>query len=145
MSQSFVKGAALLGAAAFISKLLGLFSRIPYQNMTGDEGLFIYQQVYPLYTTLLVLATAGFPIAVSKLVSEHLALGDTIGAKRVYHVSAVVLSITGFIFFCFLFFGAHQIALWMGNPEKLTLPIQSVSFALLIVPMMSVMRGYIQR
>ncbi len=83
MGQSFVKGAAILGAAAFISKLLGVFYRIPYQNMTGDEGLYIYQQVYPLYSTLLVLATAGFPIAVSKLVSERLALGDTYGAKRV--------------------------------------------------------------
>lgn len=144
MGQSFVKGAALLGAAAFISKLLGLFSRIPYQNLTGDEGLFIYQQVYPLYTTLLVLATAGFPIAVSKLVSERLALGDPNGAKRVYRVSAVVLCVTGVVFFCLLFFGARSIATWMGSPEKLTLPIKSVSFALLIVPLMSVIRGYFQ-
>lgn len=144
MGQSFVKGAAMLGVAALISKLLGVFSRIPYQNLTGDEGLYIYQQVYPLYTTLLVLATAGFPIAVSKLVSERLALGDAIGAKRVYHVSAAVLSATGAFFFCLLFFGASSIAFWMGNPEKLTLPIQSVSFALLIVPIMSVMRGYFQ-
>lgn len=144
MGQSFVKGAAILGAAALISKLLGVFYRIPYQNMTGDEGLFIYQQVYPVYSTLLVLATAGFPIAVSKLVSERLALGDTYGAKRVFRVSSLVLSATGVCFFCMLFFGAGTIATWMGSPEMLTLPIKSVSFALLIVPVMSVMRGYFQ-
>lgn len=144
MGQSFVKGAAILGAAAFISKLLGVFYRIPYQNMTGDEGLYIYQQVYPLYSTLLVLATAGFPIAVSKLVSERLALGDTYGAKRVFRLSSTVLTATGVFFFCVLFFGAETIAAWMGNPEMLTLPIKSVSFALLIVPTMSVMRGYFQ-
>ena len=144
MGQSFVKGAAILGAAAFISKLLGVFYRIPYQNMTGDEGLYIYQQVYPLYSTLLVLATAGFPIAVSKLVSERLALGDTYGAKRVFRLSSTVLTATGVFFFCILFFGAEIIAEWMGNPDMLTLPIQSVSFALLIVPTMSVMRGYFQ-
>lgn len=144
MGQSFVKGAAILGAAAFISKLLGVFYRIPYQNMTGDEGLYIYQQVYPLYSTLLVLATAGFPIAVSKLVSERLALGDTYGAKRVFRLSSTVLTATGVFFFCVLFFGAETIAAWMGNPDMLTLPIKSVSFALLIVPTMSVMRGYFQ-
>jgi len=144
MGQSFVKGAAILGAAAFISKLLGVFYRIPYQNMTGDEGLYIYQQVYPLYSTLLVLATAGFPIAVSKLVSERLALGDTYGAKRVFRLSSTVLTATGVFFFCILFFGAEIIAEWMGNPDMLTLPIKSVSFALLIVPTMSVMRGYFQ-
>lgn len=144
MGQSFVKGAAILGAAAFISKLLGVFYRIPYQNMTGDEGLYIYQQVYPLYSTLLVLATAGFPIAVSKLVSERLALGDTYGAKRVFRLSSTVLTATGVFFFCVLFFGAEIIAEWMGNPDMLTLPIKSVSFALLIVPTMSVMRGYFQ-
>ena len=123
MGQSFVKGAAILGAAAFISKLLGVFYRIPYQNMTGDEGLYIYQQVYPLYSTLLVLATAGFPIAVSKLVSERLALGDTYGAKRVFRLSSTVLTATGVFFFCILFFGAEIIAEWMGNPDMLTLPI----------------------
>lgn len=144
MGQSFVKGAAILGAAALVSKLLGVFSRIPYQNMTGDEGLFIYQQVYPLYTTLLVLATAGFPIAVSKLVSERLALGDAAGAKRLFRVSSFVLTVTGVFFFCVLFLGAPAIAKWMGSPERLTLPIRSVSFALLIVPVMSVMRGYFQ-
>ena len=80
----------------------------------------------------------------SKLVSERLALGDTYGAKRVFRLSSTVLTATGVFFFCVLFFGAETIAAWMGNPEMLTLPIKSVSFALLIVPTMSVMRGYFQ-
>lgn len=143
-SQSFVKGAAILGAAALLSKLIGVFSRIPYQNMTGNEGLFIYQQVYPLYTTLLVLATAGFPIAVSKLVSEKLALDDPYGARRIFNVAAVVLTASGLFFFCLLFFGAPVIARWMGSPELLTLPVKSVAFALLVVPVISVLRGYFQ-
>ena len=80
----------------------------------------------------------------SKLVSERLALGDTYGAKRVFRLSSTVLTATGVFFFCILFFGAEIIAEWMGNPDMLTLPIKSVSFALLIVPTMSVMRGYFQ-
>ncbi|OEG00298.1 hypothetical protein BHF71_05180 [Vulcanibacillus modesticaldus] len=141
--QSFVTGAAILGAAALTSKLLGAIYRIPYQNITGDVGLAAYNKVYPLYSMLLIMATAGFPLAISKIVAERLALGDKIGARRVLNISVYVLSVTGFIFFALLFFGASSIARWMGNPE-LTIVIKSVSFALLIVPTMAAIRGYYQ-
>lgn len=142
--QSFVQGAAILGAAAFFTKLLGAVYRVPYQNITGNEGMFVYQQVYPLYSTLLILATAGFPLAISKLVSERLAEGDEAGARRVFMVSSVTLTLTGFLFFLLLFAGAPWIAGWMGNRDWLTLPIRAVSFALLVVPLMSAIRGYFQ-
>lgn len=142
--QSFMKGAAILGVAALFTKLLGAVYRIPYQNITGNEGMFVYQQVYPLYSTLLILATAGFPIAISKLVSERLAQGDAAGARRIFQVTAAWLSITGCLFFLLLFSAAPVIAAWMGSREMLTLPIRAVSFALLVVPLMSVIRGYFQ-
>lgn len=140
---SFIKGAAILGAGALISKLLGALYRIPYQNITGDLGYYVYTQVYPLYSALLILATAGFPIAISKIVAEKLAIGDEYGARRVFRVSSVVLSITGLIFFLLLWFGAPWIAETMSD-GKLAMPIRAVSFALLIVPIMAAMRGYFQ-
>ncbi len=142
--QSFVKGAAILGLAALLSKLLGAAYRIPYQNITGNEGMYVYQQVYPLYSALLILATAGFPTAVSKLVSERLAEGDADGAKKVFRLASVTLFVTGCLLFALLFFGAGQVAEWMGSRQLLTLPIQTVSFALLIVPFTSALRGYFQ-
>lgn len=142
--SSFVKGAAILGLAAFISKVLGAVYRVPYQNITGDEGMYIYQQVYPLYSVLVLLATAGFPIAISKIVSQKLAQGDHIGAEHVYRVSTYLLFFMGCMFFFFLFFGAETIAGWMGNRKMLTLPIQAVSFALLLVPVMASFRGFFQ-
>lgn len=141
--QSLVTGAAILGAAALTSKILGAVYRIPYQNITGDVGLAIYNKVYPLYSMLLILATAGFPIAISKIVSERLALGDKKGAKRVFILSAYILSLTGVFFFLLLYFGSNIIAELMGNPE-LAIAIKSVSYALLIVPIMAVLRGYYQ-
>lgn len=140
---TFLKGAAILGLASLFSKMLGLIYRIPYQNITGDLGYYVYTQVYPLYGTLLILATAGFPIAISKIVSEKLALGDIYGVKKVFSVSVITLVFTGIITFLGLYFGAGWIAETMGNPE-LVLPIQSVSYALLIVPPMAAMRGYFQ-
>lgn len=144
VEKSFVKGAAILGLAGLISKILGAVYRIPYQNITGNEGMYVYQQVYPLFSTLLILATAGFPIAISKVVSERIAMGDEAGAKQVYKISAISLLLTGAIFFSFLYFGAPWIARWMGNEEMLTLPIRAVSFALLVVPLMAAARGYFQ-
>lgn len=140
---TFIKGAAILGLASLLSKMLGLIYRIPYQNITGDLGYYVYTQVYPLYGTLLILATAGFPIAISKMVSEKLAVGDLYGVKKVFKVSVVTLIFTGILTFFALYLGADAIAAWMGNP-KLALPIRSVSYALLIVPPMAAMRGYFQ-
>ncbi len=142
-SKSFIKGAAILAAASLISKLLGAIYRIPYQNIVGDVGLAAYNMVYPLYSILLIIATAGFPLAISKIVAERLTLGDKNGAKRVLTTSVAVLTITGILFFLLLFFGADLIARLMGNVE-LGVVIKGVSFALLIVPVMAGIRGYYQ-
>lgn len=143
-SRKLIKGAAILGAAALVSKLLGAIYRIPYQNIAGDLGLYVYNQVYPVYTILLYLSTSGFPKAISKTVSEKLVIGDHEGAKRVFRISASILFLTGFFFFILLYFLAPYIAVIMAGDEKLTMPIRSISFALLVVPVMAAMRGYFQ-
>lgn len=142
-SNHFVKGAAILGIAGLLSKLLGALYRIPYQNITGDIGLYVYMQVYPLYTTLLILATAGFPIAISKIVSERLALGDTDGARRAFRIASVSLVILGLFFFLLLYLGAPLIARMMGD-EHLTLPLKAVAWSLPFVPIAAILRGYFQ-
>lgn len=142
-TKVLLQGTAILATAALLSKLLGVVYRIPYQNITGNMGFYVYQQVYPLYSLLLILATAGFPIAVSKLVSERIALGDPLGAKRVFKVSVIILSFTGVFFFLILYASAPVIAFWMED-DRLVLPLRSVSFALLIVPAMGAIRGYFQ-
>ncbi|MFD2611543.1 putative polysaccharide biosynthesis protein [Paenibacillus gansuensis] len=138
-----MKGAAVLGLAAMASKLIGTLQKIPLQNLAGDAAYGIYNTVYPFYVLLLFISSAGVPIAVSKMVSERHALGDRSGAQDVVKVSLFILSASGLAGFLLLYFGAGLIAGWMGN-RKTELAIQSVSFALLIVPMMSVIRGYFQ-
>ncbi len=141
--STLLKGAAVLGAAAAISKLLGTLQKIPLQNVAGDQTYGIYSAVYPYYILILFLATAGFPVAVSKFVSERAARDDPAGAERVLYVSSILLSFTGLGAFCLLFFGAGWIAVLIDNMQ--TEPaIRSVSFALLLVPLMSALRGYSQ-
>lgn len=142
-ANHFMKGAAILGIAGLISKLLGAVYRIPYQNITGDIGLYVYMQVYPLYTTLLILATAGFPIAISKIVSERLAIDDFIGARKAFRIASIVLGILGIFFFLLLYFGAPLISRLMGD-EHLTMPLRAVAWSLPLVPVVAIMRGYFQ-
>lgn len=146
MSSSSVKlfkGAVILGGAALVSKLMGAIYRIPYQNITGDIGLYVYNQVYPLYTILLFMSTAGIPKAISKIISERLVSGDENGAFRVFRVASVVLTLTGVFFFLLFFFGAPFLARWSGD-ENLTMAYQSISYALLLVPFLASVRGYFQ-
>ncbi|GAA4722291.1 putative polysaccharide biosynthesis protein [Brevibacillus fulvus] len=142
-SVHFVKGAAILGIAALVSKLLGAVYRIPYQNIAGDIGLYVYMQVYPLYTTLLILATAGFPLAISKMVSERVALGDYVGARKAFRLASILLVALGVLFFLILYIGAPAISRFMGD-EQLARPLRAVSWALPLVPMAAILRGYFQ-
>lgn len=138
-----LKGAALLGAAAVISKLLGTLQKIPLQNVAGDVAFGIYNAVYPLYILILFAATAGFPVAVSKFVAERVMEGDHPGAKRIVVVSSVLLMSAGLLLFLLLYFGAETIAGWIGISQTVT-AIRSISFALLLSPVLAVLRGYFQ-
>ncbi|OAS19484.1 putative polysaccharide biosynthesis protein [Paenibacillus oryzisoli] len=141
--KDLLKGAALLGGAAVLSKLLGTMQKIPLQNVAGDVAFGIYNAVYPLYILILFAATAGFPVAVSKFVAERVMEGDHPGAKRIVFVSSALLMSLGFLLFILLYMGAETIAGWIGISQTAT-AIRSVSFALLLSPVLAVLRGYFQ-
>ncbi|MDP5276951.1 putative polysaccharide biosynthesis protein [Chengkuizengella axinellae] len=144
MSQStLLRGVTILGAAAIISKLLGTLQKIPMQNIGGDEAFGIYSAVFPIYTLIIFLATAGFPVAISKFVSESLEKNNEAEAFQILKVSCIILFLSGLLFFSLLFFGAHIIANAIDN-EHTIMAIQSISFALLFAPIMSALRGYFQ-
>ena len=140
--KSFVKGAFILGAAGLICKVIGAFFRIPLYNMLGD-GMQYYEAVYPFYSTLLVISSAGLPTAISRMVAERVALGDILGAKRVFRKSQVLLSIIGVVTMALMYFGADLIADMTVGP--LAAPsFRVMSPALLIVSLMCSYRGYLQ-
>ncbi|MBV6717450.1 oligosaccharide flippase family protein [Paenibacillus chitinolyticus] len=142
-SSRLLKGAALLAAAAVFSKLLGTLQKIPLQNIAGDGAFGIYNAVYPLYLLILFLATAGFPITVAKFVQDRAAARDHAGARRVAAASALLLTGTGVLCFLLLYFGSDALAGWIGTAAAAP-AIRSISYALLLVPVLSVLRGYFQ-
>jgi O-antigen/teichoic acid export membrane protein len=136
-------GAALLGGAALLSKLIGTLQKIPLQNMAGDEVFGLYSAVYALAVMWMTLASAGIPVAVSVLVAERKAHGDEQGAQRILRWSLGLLSLSGLLMFGLLWFGADWFALWMGL-ESAAPAIRMSSLALLFSPATAVLRGYQQ-
>src|SRR5690606_15250770 len=141
--NSFLKGAAILGAAGVIVKILGAFYRIPLSNIIKTEGMGYYQTAYPLYVLLLTVSTSGFPVAIAKLVSEKRALGDYKGAFKVFKVAFMSLLIAGLITSLAVFFNAKSIVRFLGN-ENAYYSLIALVPALFFVPIMSAFRGFFQ-
>lgn len=144
-SRHLVKGAVILTMAAFTIKILSAVYRVPFQNIVGDTGFYIYQQVYPLYGIASVLAASGFPVIISRLVAKQVVENGERqeDLQRILQIIFVVLLIVGMSLFLFVFFGAKFIAGKMGDP-LLEPVIQVVAFPFLLLPFLSVWRGAFQ-
>lgn len=141
--DNFLKGAAILGAAGVIVKILGAFYRIPLSNIIKTEGMGYYQTAYPLYVLLLTVSTSGFPVAIAKLVSEKRALGNYKGAHKVFKVAFIGLFITGVITSIFVLLNARLIVNILGN-ENAYYSLIALVPALFFVPIMAAFRGFFQ-
>ncbi len=141
--ENFLKGAAILGVAGILIKILGAFYRIPLSNLISDEGMGYFQTAYPLYVLLVAVSTSGFPTAIAKIVSEKRALQDYAGAHRVFKVSFLGFLMAGILTSVFVFFGAGYIVKVIGNTNAYYSLI-AMTPALLFVPIMSAFRGYFQ-
>jgi O-antigen/teichoic acid export membrane protein len=142
-SKALFRGAFILALAALITKVLSAVYRIPFQNIVGDVGFYIYQQVYPFYGLAIVLSTTGFPVVISKLYAEQRESVDEERTRRLLFVSFVILQVIGIACFLILYFGAGPIARSM-NDGNLAVLIKVVSIVFLLFPMVSILRGYYQ-
>lgn len=141
--NSFMKGAAILGIAGVIVKILGAIYRIPLGNIIKPEGMGYYQTAYPFYVLLLTISTSGVPVAIAKLVSEKSALGDYKNAYKVFKVALAGLFIAGVLTSIFVLFNAKSIVESLGNPDAYYSLVALVP-ALFFVPIMAAYRGFFQ-
>lgn len=142
--ESFLKGAAVLGIAGMIIKVLGAFFRIPLGRIIGSEGLGYFQVGYPIYTFLLSFSTQGFPTAISKLVSEKRAKGDNAAAHKVFKTSLKILLSLGTISSLILALGAGYIVNHIVKSPNAYYAVMALAPALLVVSAMAAFRGYFQ-
>lgn len=152
-NTGFVRGTMLLSGASLISRALGLIYLFPFQFMVGATGIMFYTYAYNYYAIMIGLATAGIPVAVSKFVAKYNAMGEYDTSERLYRSGLKIMSLTGILSFLALFllapYLAHR-AIPSGDVDSasyvdaVTMTIRGVSFALLLIPTMSMTRGYFQ-
>ena len=142
--ESFMQGVMTLMISQVLIKLLGLVYTLYLTNREGfgDKGNAIYAAGYQIYALLLTISSIGVPNAISKIISEKVAVGDHKGANRVFKVAFVTFAIVGLVGTLLLFFGAHAIAnYWLQIPEA-EMTLVALSPAIFFVATSSVMRGY---
>lgn len=142
--QSFMEGAAVLVIAHLLVKVIGACFKIPLANILQETGMAYFSRAYNLYAALFVMATAGLPVAVSKMVSESLAKKNYAESKKILRAAVALLSIIGVIGTCVLLFGARAFADKAFNSPGSYLSIVAISPAIFFISVLSAFRGYFQ-
>lgn len=141
--KSFIQGAAILAAAGLLVKILGAAFKIPLGNWIGTVGIAYFTPAYNVYNFFLILATAGIPIAISKMVSERIAFGQYHNAHRVFKLSQSMMVTIGLVSFAVVFLLSDYFAQLFRLPES-ALAMKCIAPSLLFVPLMASYRGYFQ-
>lgn len=145
--KSYMKGAALLTIAALIVKVLSAIYRVPFQNLVGDEGFYIYQQVYPFIAIFVVWTSSGFAVAISKMLADNDLLKDQEYRKQrrssILRIVFRYLTVLSLIFFAVLFGGAGILSQMMGDAGLAPL-LRTGAFIVLVMPALAVLKGGFQ-
>ncbi len=149
--NSFMQGAFIATLGIVLSKILGIVYVIPFYAIIGEQGGALYGYAYSIYSIFLSISQAGIPLAISKIVSEYNVLGYYNVKRRTFQLGKKVLSILGIICFLIMFIFAKGVAILIignvtgGNTiEDVTFVVRVISFAILVVPLLSIYRGYLQ-
>ena len=149
--NSFINGALIATLAIVITKFLGIIYVIPFYAIIGEENIALYGYAYTIYNLFLALSTVGIPPAMSKLISEYNTLGYYNTKERAYKIGKRLLTGLGILLFLIMFIGAPFIAKQImgdavgGNSkESITFVIRVISTAILVVPFLSITKGYLQ-
>ena len=142
--QNFIHGAAILTVGVIIMKLLGFIYKIPLGNILGDEGYSMFTSAYSIYFIFFTLATAGLPVALSRLIAEADANGRVKQEEKTFRVALATFAVIGVIFALILFlFPEWLAAKYLENPDA-ALSIKAMAPSILLVCLVAAYRGYCQ-
>lgn len=141
--STFFGGVATMATGVIIVKIIGALYKIPLANILGDTGFSYFNTAYNIYNVLLMISTAGLPVALSKTISEADALGRYNQVRKVFRVALTTFIILGALSTLIMFFGAGSLANLMETPDSRA-SIRALAPAALVVCCMAAFRGYFQ-
>lgn len=147
---SLVKGSAWMTAGSIFSRILGALYIIPWNAWMGTAAVALaanalYAKGYNIYSEFLIISTAGIPGAISKQISHYNALNEYGIGNKLYKQGLKIMVGLGLFFAFIMFFGTKYLAIIFADGDMTIVPvIKSLSFAVLIIPVLSITRGYFQ-
>lgn len=141
--QNYLHGAAILAAGVVIMKILGAIYKIPLGNILGDEGYTHFLVAYNIYSVFLTVATAGLPVALSRMISEANTMNRPAQVRRTFSVAWLTFCVLGIICTLIMFLFPTELADALNDVEA-TQSIYALSPAVLLVCLTSAYRGYCQ-
>jgi stage V sporulation protein B len=136
--SKFLKGALVLAIAGILCRVLGVIFRIPLTNIVGNFGMGLYQMVFPLYALLLIVSSAGVPVAISKMIARKDA-----DIKKILINALILLGAIGLVFSALFAVFSHPIAAMQGNKDVGIIYI-AIAPSVFLVCLISAFRGYFQ-
>lgn len=142
--DQMVRGSAWMTAGSIFSRILGAIYIIPWGIWFGSyffQGNALYGKGYNIYSFFLIAAIAGIPSAIAKQVAHYNAMNEYGVGFRLYKHGFVLAAITGIVCAALLYFGAP---LFDGGDARVVPVLHSLAWAVLIIPVMSLSRGFFQ-
>jgi len=144
-TNHFVKQAAILAAASLLVRLIGFFYRIPLTANIGDIGNTYYTTAYFVYAFAITLTSGALPAAISKLVSERVALGRYSDAHELFKTALVLAAILGAVIAIIMFASAGWLTqLRFFNYPEASYAVRALAPTIFLVALLAVFRGYFQ-
>jgi len=141
--QNFLQGTLLLAMSTAIVKVIGAFYSIPLNAIIGPEGFSYYSTAYEIYTVLLMISTAGLPVAMSRMVSAASSLGHYRQVRRIYTVSRTIFLTLGLIGAGLMTVFCRQLAAFQEQPDAWA-AIAALGPSCFLICLMSTYRGFFQ-
>ena len=139
--QNFLQGAALLAIATAIVKLIGAFYKLPLNMAIGAEGYSYFTTAYDIYSVMLLISTAGLPVAVSRMVSQASTLEHYTRLRKIFRTALSIFAALGALTSVLMIFGAKPLANIMNQPDA-WISIACLGPCGILICLMSAYRGY---
>ncbi|MQS53473.1 polysaccharide biosynthesis protein [Lactobacillus salsicarnum] len=146
--DTMLKGSAWMTAGSIFSRVLGAIYIIPWMAWMGSaypSANALFAKGYNIYSLFLIISTAGIPGAISKQISHYNALDEYATGNRLFKQGLKIMALMGIVFGAIMYFGAPAMAFLFTNSDPNSIPvIKSLGIAVLIIPILSILRGYMQ-
>ena len=141
--QNFLQGTALLAMATAIVKIIGAIYKIPLNAIIGKQGFSYYSTAYEIYNVLLMISTAGLPVAMSRMISQANSLGHSNRIRRIYSTSRAIFLTLGIAGSLLMTLFCRQLAQFQNQPDAWA-AIGALGPCVLLICVMSTFRGFFQ-